>query len=95
MKAIRIFCIVAYDVADTRRRNKLVKIIEKYGIRINYSVFECMFTAAQFQKIQEKTHALMNEKEDRIVYYPICLDCYAKIRYQPEFKTSSATIHSL
>lgn len=95
MKATRIFCVVAYDIADNRLRSKLVKIIEKYGTRINYSVFECMFTATQFKKIQEKTRKLVKEKEDQVVYYPLCLDCYAKIVYQPQLPpaTSDGVVH--
>lgn len=72
MKATRIFCIVAYDIADNRRRSKLVKIIEKYGTRINYSVFECMFTATQFKKIQEKTRKLVKDKEDQVILSAMC-----------------------
>lgn len=77
MKATLIFCVAAYDIADNHRRSKLVKLIEKYGKRINYSVFECMFTTTQFKKIQEKTRKLVKEKEDQVVYYPLCQDYYA------------------
>jgi CRISPR-associated protein Cas2 len=46
-RATKIFCIVAYDVEDNRQRDKIAKLLEKYGIRINLSVFECMFTDTQ------------------------------------------------
>lgn len=52
VKAKKIFCVVAYDIQDDRSRIQISKILEKYGTRINYSVFECMFTDRQFQKIQ-------------------------------------------
>jgi hypothetical protein len=32
--------IIAYDVADDRRRYHLCKALERYGVRIQYSVFE-------------------------------------------------------
>ena len=38
------FWVIAYDIADDCRRSRIVKHIEKYGIRVNYSVFECMLT---------------------------------------------------
>ena len=44
VKAKKIFCVVAYDIQDDRSRIQISKILEKYGTRINYSVFECMFT---------------------------------------------------
>lgn len=74
---------MAYDVSDNRRRNKVMKILEKYGIRVNYSVFECMFTHAQFEKVQDRIAKLILVKEDSVIYYPICIDCFSKIIYQP------------
>jgi CRISPR-associated protein Cas2 len=53
MRAKKNFVIVAYDVADDRRRSHVVKLLEKVGVRINYSVFECMLTDSQFEKLQE------------------------------------------
>lgn len=86
VKTKKTFCVVAYDVADNKRRSKIVKVLEKTGTRINYSVFECMLTVSQLQKIQERIERLINPKEDRIVYYPICVHCFTKITYQPDYK---------
>lgn len=83
-RAKRIFCVVAYDVSDDRRRMRIVKILEKHGVRVNYSVYECMFTSAQFKKVQENVRKKINTNEDSIVFYPICVDCYTRIVYQPD-----------
>ena len=85
-RAKRIFCVVAYDVADDRRRKRISKALEKYGTRVNFSVFECMFTEIQFLKVQQLLKEKMKMKEDTIVYYPICVNCFTKIVYQPEYK---------
>lgn len=92
MKAKKMFCVVAYDVADDKRRSRLVKVIEKYGTRINYSVFECLFTAAQYIRLQEKIEKLIDRKEDKVVCYPICVDCFTKIKYFPEKRNSVSPI---
>ena len=34
------FWVIAYDITNDLRRSRIVKIIEKSGIRVNYSVFE-------------------------------------------------------
>lgn len=81
-RAKRIFCVIAYDISDDRRRNRVVKFLEKYGTRINFSVYECMFTQGQFKRIQEAILKNINLAEDIVVYYPICLDCYTRIVYQ-------------
>lgn len=75
--------VVAYDISDDRRRNHVVKILEKAGVRINYSVFECMLTDAQYEKLRNDILCELNLKEDTVAYYPICVDCYTKIVYQP------------
>ena len=40
VKAKKIFCVVAYDIQDDRSRIQISKILEKYGTRNNYRVFE-------------------------------------------------------
>lgn len=75
--------VVAYDISDDRRRNHVVKILEKAGVRINYSVFECMLTDAQYEKLRNDILCELNLKKDTVAYYPICVDCYTKIVYQP------------
>lgn len=89
MKAKKLFCVIAYDIADDRRRYKIIKIIEKHGVRINYSVYECMLTQNQLDKIQKKIDELIVRKEDTVVYYPICVNCFTKIVYQPKSRKPS------
>jgi len=88
MRAKRLFCVIAYDVADDKRRNRIVKVLEKYGVRVNYSVFECMFTESQYLKTQQALKSKMDDKEDTIIYYQICVNCFTKIVRQPVKKES-------
>lgn len=84
MRARNFFYVIAYDVTDDKRRNKVVKLLEKYGVRSNFSVFECMFTESQFAKVREALKKIINPKEqDRVAYYPICVNCFTKILYEP------------
>jgi len=32
--------VVAYDITNDKRRKKLSDLLETYGVRVNYSVFE-------------------------------------------------------
>ena len=79
------FYVVAYDVADTKRRDKVVKLLEGLGLRVNYSVFECMLTKAQYNNMCERLCQLVNTHEDQINIYPICTECFSRIVYYPEF----------
>lgn len=94
-KAKRIFCVIAYDIHDDKLRGKVSKELEKYGYRINLSVFECMFTARQFVAIRQVIDKLIQSKKDSVVYYPICVDCFTRIVYQPQKKKILHTIQVL
>lgn len=93
MRAKKIYCVVAYDIAEHKRRNRIVKLIEPYGCRINYSVFECMFTMAQLIQLQQKLEQMIIKDDDQIAIYPICVDCYTKIRYIPSLHPDYRAVH--
>lgn len=78
------FWVVAYDIADNRRRSRVIKIIERYGERVNYSVFECMFTCKQLENIRERILKVISLSEDSVIFYPLCRDCYSKVIYTPD-----------
>lgn len=73
------FYVVAYDVSDDKRRAKVVKVLQKYGKRINLSVFECMLSDSQFKNLKESIMKVSDRKNDHILVYPLCLNCFTKI----------------
>lgn len=83
MRAKKVLYVVAYDIVDDKKRNTISKLLEKYGMRVNFSVFECMFTDRQLLHMQQKIGKLIEPKEDMVVYYPCCVNCFTKIVYQP------------
>ena len=91
-RAKKTFCVVAYDINEDRKRARVSKILEKYGIRVNFSVFECMFTDIQLLQVQEKIKKILDKRSDTVIYYPICVNCYTKIIYQPAHRQTSRTI---
>ena len=86
IRAKKNFVVVAYDITDDRRRNKIAKILSKFGTRVNYSVFECMLTDKEFEKLRSDIEKKINVKEDGIAYYPICLKCHSKIKYRLSYE---------
>lgn len=92
VRAKKIFCVVAYDIKNDRHRSCASKILEKYGVRVNYSVFECMFTRLQFVKIQEMLQKQIKDKDDSIIFYPICVNCFTKIEHYPKRRKASSKI---
>ena len=72
------FIVVAYDIADDRRRQKIVKVLVQFGLRCNESVFECILTESKIIKMKQQLLKLTNNKEDSILYYYLCKTCVMK-----------------
>ena len=86
MKARKKFVVIAYDITSDKRRRRIEKAVRKYGGRVNLSVFECMLTASQLEKLKSDIMKLVDVKTDQVAYYSLCMDCFAGIVYQPERK---------
>lgn len=48
--------IVSYDIPDTKRRTKLAKMLEDFGDRVHYSVFECILDSDLLKKMADRIH---------------------------------------
>jgi len=72
--------VVAYDITDRKRLARVAKCCEDYGIRVQYSVFECRLESRLFEVFWEELKSLIEPKEDRLVAYRICLDCSREVR---------------
>ncbi|MER3447206.1 MAG: CRISPR-associated endonuclease Cas2 [Candidatus Dadabacteria bacterium] len=71
--------ILVYDIADDRKRTKLFKILEGYGIPVQFSVFECELSDENFLLIRDKVERIINKNEDSVIYYDICPRCRHRI----------------
>ena len=68
MRATKKFIVVAYDISNTKRRNRVVKILRQYGVRVNLSVFECMLSESQFENLKTSVAETINISHDKIIY---------------------------
>lgn len=63
---------ICYDIADNRRRNKVTRLLEGWGERVQESVFECHITAAQHHQIIRNIATLIDAEQDKVRYYALC-----------------------
>lgn len=63
--------LVAYDITDPKRLAKVAKTCEDYGVRVQYSVFECHLDEDEFTDFWLTLLDLIDETEDRLVAYKI------------------------
>ena len=68
--------IISYDISVDKRRIKLAKLLEGFGQRVQYSVFECDLSEAQYQKLVKKLNRLLCPDEgDSLRTYRLCATC--------------------
>jgi CRISPR-associated protein Cas2 len=78
--AHQMLTLIAYDITDPKRLHKIAKTCEDYGVRVQFSVFECRLEAARFEHFWAALNALMDPATDRLVAYPVCARCAREIR---------------
>ena len=71
----RLLTLVAYDIAEPKRLARVARICEDHGVRIQYSLFECRLTEADFAGFWGKLLKQINGQEDRLVAYKIDARC--------------------
>lgn len=67
---------ISYDISDASNRSNTAKILEQYGRRIQYSLFQCELAVDEVNILFEKLCAFINLKCDRLHFYPVCKNCF-------------------
>jgi CRISPR-associated protein Cas2 len=63
--------IVAYDIPCNKRRKKISDLLEGYGQRVQYSVFECQLTHVKFKELCKRLRKVVKLEEDSLRFYPV------------------------
>ena len=69
------FC---YDISDPKRLRRTAKMLEKYGLRVQKSFFQCDIEVETADKIYEEAKRILEKDEDSFVLYPLCDKCSKK-----------------
>jgi len=63
--------LVAYDIRDLKRLRRVAKLLEKNGVRIEYSVFYMESTKDEMSEFAINLSVLINPDEDDVRIYII------------------------
>lgn len=88
------FLIVSYDIPSNRRRYKVMKTMEGFGTRVQYSVFECNLKPRQVDDLRKKIIKLI-APEDSIRLYFISADDVKRIERFGDARTVEERIFIL
>ena len=74
MDVIVIYDIATPDVAGQRRLARVARACEGFGVRVQYSVFECRLTEADYVHLEHRLRSILDPSTDRVTVYRISGD---------------------
>lgn len=63
--------LVTYDIPCNKRRKKVSDLLEGYGQRVQFSVFECVLPSGKYQELCDRLQARIHPTEDSVRLYPL------------------------
>lgn len=60
--------IVAYDICDPRRLNRVYRLCRNYGDHLQKSVFECDLSKSEKAVFESQLSAVINNSEDQVIF---------------------------
>jgi CRISPR-associated protein Cas2 len=73
---------ICYDIAEPKRLIKVSKELLNYGIRTQYSFFQCDLYKTEFGVLMNKLRSIIDKDEDKLYVYPLCDKCIKKAMVQ-------------
>ena len=63
--------LIAYDLPDDKRRTKLSKVLEKYGDRLQFSVFVVDISPARLMRLKDEVTGVLDLNTDSVLFCDI------------------------
>lgn len=71
---------ISYDISSPKRLRMAAKKLSNFGIRVQYSFFECEMSEEQKDTVVDALLKIIDLKEDSLAVYPVCTDCLSLVR---------------
>jgi len=59
------------QIPSDKRRKKVSDLLEGYGRRVQYSVFECLLSGEKVEELQRRLRPRVKLEEDSVRFYPL------------------------
>lgn len=66
--------LIAYDITNEKRLNRVCRYLKGKGIHLQKSVFFCVLNAQELKKIVSDLFNLIDSKNDDVRIYPVLFD---------------------
>lgn len=70
----RIRYLVSYDICDPKRLRRVAKVLEGFGSRLQYSVFECPLDPTKLAQLKSALTEELNHDQDQVLFVSLGLE---------------------
>ena len=63
--------VIAYDSPSNKRSRNLAKLLEGYGVRVQWSVFECLLRQEDIAVLRQRLARLFHAELDCVRLWPV------------------------
>lgn len=67
----RYIILIIYDICDNKKRNKMVKCLERYGVRVQKSAFEAFISKKLYERMMSETSRIIDTSTDSLRIYQL------------------------
>lgn len=60
--------LVCYDISDDKRLRKVFQTMRNYGDHLQFSIFECQFTAQDLVRCRADLGRIINHAKDQVLF---------------------------
>lgn len=83
MNDSKLWYLLAYDVRDDKRLRRVARLLEGYGVRLQYSLFRCRLSERQLERLRWELSRVMDAEDDLLIV-GLCKSCGSRIRKNNE-----------
>ena len=76
----KFYVVISYDISNSKRLNKIAKIMCNYTNRVLYSIFEGELTKDEEEKLKKQIQEIIDPIEDSVRFYHLCNRCKKRIK---------------
>jgi CRISPR-associated protein Cas2 len=67
--------LIAYDITDPPRLNRVARFLKKHAFRVQYSVFAAELSQKQLRRVLAGLEAIIDPRSDDVRAYPVPHEC--------------------
>ena len=60
--------LVSYDISNPKRLRRVARTLEGFGVRLQYSVFECPLDDMKLAVLKAALHPILKHDEDQVLF---------------------------